>query len=307
MQPKRFFEADLKVHQLRVLVQLRQLGKVQKVADALHVTQPAISKQLREIESAIGTPLFERIGNRIEFTAVGDHLARRAAQILQELQSLETEVAALSKGLAGELSVGMVTTAVQLLVPDVLLRFRQLAPNACVDLVERTAGELFEMLDAGQVDLIVCRVTDRKTLQPDLSSVLLTDPLVICCSSGHPLALRTDLQWKDLEAMSWVAPARGSPALEAFMQLLDKHGVSPRIAVHTISITAIIPLLSSSDMLGLLPLSMARRLATEQRIRMLPLDTANLLGQISAHWKAGNTNPLASLMTDCLREANQLE
>lgn len=305
MPSNRFFDADLKVQQLRVLVQLHQLGKVQKVADVLHVSQPAISKQLREIESVTGVKLFERIGNRIEFTAVGHHLARRAAQILQDLRSLETEVAALSQGLAGELIVGMVTTAVQVLVPEVLLRFRQLAPNASVKLMEGTAGELFRSLEKGQVDLVVCRVTDKRTLKPGLSNVLLTDPLVVCCSKQHPLALSTKLDWSDMAEQDWIAPVSGSPAFDAFIRLLENHGLSPSIAVQTISITAIIPLLEASTLIGLLPLSMAKRLALEQRIAILPLDTDNLLGQISAHWKSGDTNPLTGLMTDCLKEFNQ--
>lgn len=305
MPSNRFFDADLKVQQLRVLVQLHQLGKVQKVADVLHVSQPAISKQLREIESVTGVALFERIGNRIEFTAVGHHLARRAAQILQELRSLETEVAALSQGLAGELGIGLVTTAVQVLVPEVLLRFRQLAPNASVKLVEGTAGELFRLLEKGQVDLIVYRMTDNRTLKPGLSNVLLMDPLVVCCSNRHPLASSSKLDWSDLAEQDWIAPVSGSSAFDAFVQLLENQGLSPGIAVQTISITAILPLLEASDLIGLLPLSMAKRLALEQRIAILPLDTDNLLGQISAHWKSDDTNPLTGLMVDCLKEFSQ--
>lgn len=299
---RRWFEADLKIRQLRILVALQELGQVQKVADALHVTQPAISKQLRELESTTGIQLFHRHGNRIAFTVAGERLANRAGEILQQLVSAEIEVAALAKGLAGTVVVGTVTTAAQVLVPQAIVRFRQMAPKAGTRLVEAAADELFALLDSGKLDIVVARGADESRLRPISSSTLVNDPLLICVRAGHPLTLRPSLDWSDLARMDWIIPAVGSPAHTAFLELLDKRQLRPHAAVESISMMANIATLASSDLLALLPLSSAKRLAQEQRLAILPLATDGLLAEVTTHWREDDSNPLTPIMAACLRD-----
>jgi DNA-binding transcriptional LysR family regulator len=301
--PARYlFEAGLKINHLRILVALQQLGQVQKVAEALHVTQPAISKQLREVESVTGVRLFQRSGNRIEFTVVGRHLARRAGEILQQLRNVETEISALAQGFTGTLAMGTITTAVQVLVPEAILRFRELAPRASIKLVESSADELFSLLEARQLDLVVARLPGKDGLHPGLSSVLLNDPLVLCCSVRHPLASRPQLEWADLAGAGCITPTAGSPAQQAFIELLEAKKLVLDMVVESISISANVAMVSASELLGLLPLSLARRLAQEGRVAILPLSTDQLLAQVSAHWNGGDSNPLTAIMTNCLAE-----
>lgn len=302
MPLRRLFDADLKLRQLRILVALEQLGQVQKVAEALHVTQPAISKQLRELESAVGVPLFRRHGNRLEFTVVGARLARRSAEILQQLASTETEIKALSQGLAGTLTVGTVTTAAQILVSESIVRLRQLAPGAGIQLIEGTADGLLALLKAGKLDIAVLRGADEISLHNEAATLLLEDPLVLCCRIDHPLLGHPSLEWSDLADASWVAPASGSPAYQAFAQLLKTHGLTLTAPIESISITANIAMLTASDLIGLLPLSSARRLALEHRVAILPLTTGQLLAQVSAHWHDRSSNPLVPIMLSCLQE-----
>lgn len=302
---KRFFETGLKINQLRILVALEQLGQVQKVADALHVTQPAISKQLRELESDSGIRLFNRTGNRIEFTPVGARLARRAGEILQQLTNVEVEIAALAQGLSGALSIGTVTTAAQILVPQAILRFLQLAPKARIKLVEGPADELFSLLEAGKLDIVVARIPDNEGPRPGVSTVLLNDPLVICCGVKHPLASNRDLDWPDLAKAGWITPAMSSPAYKALATLLDEKKLSLHMAVESISLTANVAMLGASELICLLPLSFAKRLAQEHRIAILPVPTDRLLATVSAHWRSDGSNPLTAIMANCLDEVGK--
>lgn len=301
--PARYlFEAGLKINHLRILAALQQLGQVQKVAEVLHVTQPAISKQLREVESVTGVRLFQRHGNRVEFTVVGARLARRAAELLQHLMNVEVEIAALAKGYSGTLAMGTVTTAAQVLVPEAVLRFQQMAPRATVKLVESTANELLTMLEAGRLDLVVVRLPNKDGLQPGVSAVLLDDPLVLCCNVRHPLASKHELEWADLAGASCITPTAGSLAHQAFLELLAAKGLALNMAVESISISANVALLGASELLGLLPMSLARRLAQEHRIAILPLSTDELLAQVSVHWNSGASNPLTAVMANCLAD-----
>ena len=302
---KRFFETGLKLNQLRILVALEQLGQVQKVADAMHVTQPAISKQLRELESDSGMRLFHRSGNRIEFTPLGAHLARRAGEILQQLTNVEVEIAALAQGLSGALSIGTVTTAAQILVHEAILRFLQLAPKARIKLVEGPADELFSLLEAGKLDIVVVRIPDSESLRPGVSTVLLNDPLVICSGVKHPFASRRDLDWPDLASTGWITPSMSSPAYKALARLADEKKLALDMVVESNSLTANVAMLAASELICLLPLSFARKLAQEHRIVILPVPTDQLLARVSAHWRADGTNPLTEVMANCLAEAGK--
>lgn len=306
LTPGRYlFEAGLKINHLRILAALQQLGQVQKVAEALHVTQPAISKQLREVESVMGVRLFQRTGNRVEFTVVGARLARRAGEILQQLVNVEVEITALAQGFTGTLAMGTITTAAQVVVPEAILRFRELAPRATVQLVESTANELLAMLDAGQLDLVVVRLPGKQGLRPGLSEVVLDDPLVLCCNVRHPLAAKRDLAWADLAGAGCITPTAGSYAHQAFMDLLASKQLNLDMAVESISLSANVALVSAGELLGLLPLSLARRLAQEHRIAILPLSTEQLLAQVSVHWNSSDANPLTAIMAGCLAEAGK--
>ncbi|HRO37104.1 LysR family transcriptional regulator [Thauera sp.] len=305
MANNRLFGAALKIHHLRILASMRTLGQVCKVADALHVTQPAISKQLREIEQATGLRLFERKGNRIDFTSLGSRLAERAGEILQQLADVEREVTSLAQGLTGKISVGAVTTAAGALVSDAILRFRRHAPEATIRFVEGAAHDLFGLLDAGDLDVVVARLSEEERQRAGNSVVVLSDPLLPCCGAGNPLAARTRLEWGDLAGLGWIAPAAGSPAHDAFVRLLEVNALPVKTAVESISLTTNVPLLQASNLLGLLPRSLALGLARERRVAILPLSTGALLSEISAHWRSSSTNPLTALMTESLVDAGQ--
>lgn len=302
---RHLFEAGLKINHLRILAALQHLGQVQKVAEALHVTQPAISKQLREVENVTGARLFQRNGNRVEFTVVGARLAHRAGEILQQLMNIEVEISALAQGFSGTLAMGAITPEAQKLVPEAVLRFRQLAPGACVKLVESTANELFAQLDAGQLDLVVARVGPRDGVRLALSSVVLTDPLVLCCGLRNPLAENRQLEWADLAGASCITPTAGSIPHQAFLELLEARKLTLNMAVESISILANVALLSDSELVGLLPLSLAKRLAQEHRIVILPLPENELLAQVLVHWNSDSSNPLTGIMAGCLAEAGK--
>lgn len=301
----RLFGAALKIHHLRILAALKTLGQVSKVAEALHVTQPAISKQLRELEQTTGLKLFERKGNRVNFTALGSRLAERAGEILQQLADVEREINSLAQGLTGKVSVGAVTTAADALVPEAILRFRRHAPEATIRLVEGAANELFSLLDAGDLDVVVARLSEEERLRAGTSVIVLSDPLLPCCGAENPLAAQTRLEWRDLAGFDWIAPSVGSPAHDAFVRLLEANGLPIEAAVESISLTANVPLLEASELVGLLPRSLAIGLTRERRIAILPLPTGALLSEISAHWRSSATNPLTALMTESLVKAGR--
>jgi DNA-binding transcriptional LysR family regulator len=191
------------------------------------------------------------------------------------------------------------------LVPKAIVRFRELAPKASVKLIEGTAADLLKLLDTGQLDIVVARLPNVDNLRLESSAMLLNDPLVVCCGVRHPLVSKPELGWADLAEFGWITPAIGSPAYEAFARLLFENKIPLDMAVESISIMANLTMYEASDLIGVLPLSLAKRLALEHRIAILPVSTKNLLAQVSAHWDPIAKNPLTAVMATCLIEVAQ--
>ncbi|MFM0091817.1 LysR family transcriptional regulator [Paraburkholderia sediminicola] len=89
---ERFFQAGLKLSHLRLLTLFDSLGQIRLVAEKLNVTQPAISKQLAELEAGLGVSVMTRVGNRLQLTAVGETLTRRAREVFHQLEQARYEV-----------------------------------------------------------------------------------------------------------------------------------------------------------------------------------------------------------------------
>ena len=135
--------------------------------------------------------------------------------------------------------------------------------------------------------------------------MLLNDPLVLCCGVKHPLAAKRDIDWPDLAEASWITPVMSSPAYKALARLLDEKRLPLDMAVESISLTANVAMLGASELVCLLPLSLAKRLAQEHRIAMLPVPTDRLLATVSAHWRSDGSNPLTAIMANCLVEVGK--
>ena len=124
---ERFFTSTLRMNHLRTLAALVQFGQVRRVAEAFHVTQSAISKQIAEIEDGLGEPVVRREGNAIVLTAIGQRLASRATDVLQQLDKTRHEIEALRSGMSGRVVLGAVSTVNVGLVPRAIRLVRQRA------------------------------------------------------------------------------------------------------------------------------------------------------------------------------------
>ncbi|MBR8657819.1 LysR family transcriptional regulator, partial [Achromobacter sp. Marseille-Q0513] len=147
----RFFRSGLKLGHLRILVALGDLGQVTRVAAAFHVTQPAISKQIAEIEAALGAPVVRRVGNALEPTSIGLVLIERGREILRQIELARRDVSALSAGAAGHVRFGAVVTIPQPLIAHAVELFIRRAPSASLSFVDSTLDRLLHMMDEGNL------------------------------------------------------------------------------------------------------------------------------------------------------------
>ncbi|PYE16205.1 LysR family transcriptional regulator [Paraburkholderia silvatlantica] len=303
---ERFFRSGLKLPHLRILVALADLGQVTRVANAFHVTQPAISKQIAEIEEAIGVAVVTRSGNKLELTAIGKVIVACGRDVLRHLELARRDVSALAAGTGGHVRVGAVVTVPDPLVANAVELFLRRAPAASFSFVEATLDRLLKMLEDGDLDVAVGRNRITSTLVPVKHETLLRDPFVFVAGAAHPLGA-PDRQpgWADLRECRWITPQRGSPAYTTLIATLDAQGIVPAASsVESSSLALNLALLQRGDFVSILPVSIARSHAIRANMRVLPLPAIERLGEVIAHSRADVSGPATELFVQCLVEAS---
>jgi DNA-binding transcriptional LysR family regulator len=263
----------LKTRHLALLLHLHEQGSVLRAAEAAHMTQPAASKLLAEMESLLGVPLFERHARGVEPTWYGQVLARRARSALAEIGRAQEEIAALRDGRVGQAAIGTVVNPGTTLVPQAVAAVKRNHPGILVRVEMDYSRPLVARLLDGQLDIVVGRI-----MGPDGASDLAFEPLAdephaVIVRAGHPLAQRPALDHADLRGQGWIMPPPGSVLRHRLDAVFLERGLEPpRDIVETASLPVMIHLLRHSDLLVALPAqSVAPYLETGQ-MRVLPVE-----------------------------------
>jgi DNA-binding transcriptional LysR family regulator len=219
----------LRLRHLELLVALADEGTMRAAAGRLHLSQPALSKMLAEVEAGFGARLFERSPQGVAPNPLGEAVIYRARVMLGELARGKDEVDALRTGAEGVLRLG--TLSVTASVPQAVVRLRERVPGARVQIHEGRVHDLIRRLLDGELDCVFGAVTPElltsgvlPLLRPE---VLLKDELCVLCAAGHALARMRKLRWADLHALPWVAPPRDTLVRQAFMTAFLNEGLSP--------------------------------------------------------------------------------
>ena len=251
----RFVRTHLKTRHLVLLVELGRHGSILRAADAAHMTQPAASKLLAELEYALGVQLFERLARGISPTWYGDIMIRRAGTALAEMNTAHQEVMELFSGLRGQVAIGTVITPSTGLVPRAVKQFKETHPRVNVSIAVDTSTLLLQQLRNGELDMMIGRLIAINDSHAELKFEPLQDePHRLIVRADHPFALRQDLQLADLAEAAWILPPTGSILRDRLTALFLSQGVDvPANAIETSAIPVIASLLLGSDLVIALP------------------------------------------------------
>ena len=142
----------MEIRHLRYFCVLAEQLHFTKAAVLLNVAQPALSHQIKQLEDELGTQLVERTNRRVRLTEAGEIFLGRAARILEQIDQAVRETARVGQGDAGSLVIGVVSTAVCSILPELLRSFRRESPSIAIDIREMEPGEQVEALRKAQGD-----------------------------------------------------------------------------------------------------------------------------------------------------------
>ncbi len=199
----------LRFRHIQLLAALRETGSLHAAAEVLHLTQPSLSKMLREVELAFGAQLFERGARGLRPTRAGDTAMHSADLLLGELDRIARELSAKPPRML--LRVGAPPFVAHSLMPQVLVALRSLSEDIQVELTEEGVPGLQRRLMDGKLDALITSYTS------DMSGVaglkferLYTTRVAVVAASSHPLAGKHQTSWAELAQQQWILPPRDS-------------------------------------------------------------------------------------------------
>ncbi|MFE7774231.1 LysR family transcriptional regulator [Streptomyces sp. NPDC057445] len=243
----------IEARHLRVLRAVAATGSFSAAARELGCTQPAVSQQMKALETSAGTPLLIRTGREMRLTQAGEALVRHAAGILAGLTAAEEEVAAIAGLRAGRVRLVSFSSGSSTLVPTALAALRTAHPGTRVSLVEAEPPRSVEMLREGDCDVALAfRYGPAGEEWEDLTvRPLLSDRLVGLVPDGHRLAGSEAVSIADLADEPWIA---GCPRCRRqLVAVCEESGFTPRIDFATDDYPAVVGLVGAGLGVAVLP------------------------------------------------------
>lgn len=185
-------------------VENRSFGRA---AEALHVTQPALSKAVRRLELSLGVKLLDRLPRGVSPTIYGEALAAHANLIRGELGRAEDAILALKDGNTGRIVVGAGSSMRLELLPEACVRLRARSADVEIKMVGELYDDLLPRLRRGELDLVLSMVPDQKTDPEIVQEPLYLDQIHPCVRVGHPLLKKRKVTAEDCLACDWILPS----------------------------------------------------------------------------------------------------
>lgn len=286
---------------LRTIKAIHDNGGLAKAADQLHITQSALSHQIKGLEDQAGVELFVRRSKPMKLSAAGFRLLRLAEKILPEIDALQDEFSGLRSGKSGRLHIAIECHACFEWLFPVLEAFRKLWPDVDVDIRPGLAFDALPALQKEEVDLVVS--SDPETLKGVEFTHLFDYSPVFVASAQHPLAAKPFIEATDFRGQTLITYPVERARLDIFSQLLSPAKVEPA-AIRQVELTAVILLLVASNRgVSVLPDWVVREVKYSSDYVTRPLTESGLTRQLFAATRSDDV--AKPYMIDLIRLAKE--
>ncbi|MYN14269.1 LysR family transcriptional regulator [Pusillimonas sp. TS35] len=226
---------NLTLKQLRAFCTVYELRSFTKAAQALHLTQSAVSKLCAELEKEFGLPLFERSTRHVEPCDGADVLYAHAREILGSLLSAERSLSNLRNLESGSINVAASPMMMQGLIGDVLADFHARYPRVKLNLLETTTDQTIAAVLNGQADmgLVSSNINNEKLMVREV----FRDRMFVACPADHPLAAKRRVQWPDVVHYAHIALHQGYSVRRAVDTLMSVYPIKQPSTIQTNMLT----------------------------------------------------------------------
>ena len=241
----------MEIKDMRAFYAIVEEGNISHAAQRLDIAQPALSRQMKRLETSLGVQLFERGSRRIRLTDAGKVMYARVEHILGIVDGAVREITEMGSGVAGSVRLGTITTSGAMLVPELLSEFHRRYPQVTYQIWEAEGARILELLDNRVIEIGITRTqVDAKVYE---SIVLPNEPLVVIMNREQEIGKKPhEVKLSELKKVPLLVPLRWQ---SVFTANCKKHGFTPNIVCVSDSIVQDLLLTKMGMGMALLPVS----------------------------------------------------
>ena len=293
--------ATMELRHLRYFVAAAETENVSRAAMKLHVSQPGLSRQIRDLEGEIGFSLFERSAKSVRLTAAGKVFLAEARAVLQHAEDAVKKARAVSGGAGGEINVGYAPSLTVQFLPAALRKFQDKFPKARVALHDLSSEEMLSQLGEKKLQLALTVRPPAKLLRGLRFEELARYALCVAVAPKHPLAKLKSISLRQVSREPLLAYSRKE--YPEYHEQLDKLfapvGRKPDIAGEHDGITSLIAAVESGRGIALVPSCVG--CMAGPRLKLLPLRPALPPIPVGAVWRPEAGGAMAEQFMACVR------
>ncbi|MDB5774957.1 MAG: Transcriptional regulator, LysR family [Herbaspirillum sp.] len=304
-------DSRIKFRHLQCFLTVARQRSLQKASEILSITQPAVSKTIKELEEILQVRLFDRDRKGTVLTRQGETFYEHAEAIMNALQQATNSMAQVRAYSDTMIQIGAAPSLTPYFLPEVLLEFRRRAANVQVSLRTSTTAHLMRQLLEREFDMVLCRHTDPEEMSGLSFEYLYVDPLVIVVRPGHPLLQTSKIDFADTRRFTALLPIKGSINRHAADSFAIKQGIGlPTDFIENISMSFGRNYIVRSDAVWFVPWSAVKHDVEDGFLVTLTLpveiteETAGVMGRAIGLMTRANSvaSPATQMLINIIRE-----
>lgn len=304
---ERWITRKFRLRHVELISELYDCRSIVKASKRLSLTQPTVTKALRDVESTLGVKLFGRSNRGLEPTPYGEIFARHAKIVLAQLRHAAEELESLRAGYSGKVTVGTLLAASASILPDAIGLLKKQRPGVAISVVVGTYDILMPSLLVGDLDMVLGRLPEEGRSRALVYEEFYAEPICVVTRRGHPLSRKRRLTLRDLASEAWLLPLPETALRRQIERAFVEAGAPlPRNVIESVSILTNRALLRKSDCVGVMPYHVALDDVELGLLAILPVKLKSIESPVGVILRApGALPPAASALLECLRLAGK--
>lgn len=290
----------MELRHLRYFVTLAEELHFGRAAERLHMAQPPLSQQIRQMEVELGFQLFHRTKRKVQLTEAGQVFLEESLRIFRQLEQAMQRGRQISRGEMGQLAIAFVASAAYNVLPEVLRTFRAAVPGVTLQLQELTTEQQLQWLKEGRIDVGFLRppVIDNTFS----SEIIFEEPLMVTLPVNHRLALSEKVSLRELVKEPFILfPRSQAPGLyDQIISLCQQADFSPIVAQEAIQMQTIVSLVAAEMGIAIVPASLQNLQRTGVVYKAVEELTPKVA--IAMMWRSLDTSPATQRFLEVARQ-----
>mgnify|MGYP003135316781 CR=1 FL=1 len=298
-------------NQLKYFISIAETNSVTQSAEDLHLSQPALSRGIRQLEEELGVELFQRLPRAMRLTRYGESFLKHAQSVFVQLSDAQAELKHLSERIEDEIVIGAGPSWIGGCLPDIVGQLSRSYPGVSVKVHSGYDQQLTLMLRQGALDFILTEISSDPDRNDLLQEPLIHCPYVVVSRSAHPLAQETNIPLERLLGFSWAMPYLAMSAQDRLIGLFQSQNLpAPAPLFQSTSFGFIMRLLETSDALSFVVSSSLKTVRSESVVALnlaqdMPVRHAGIVRRPSAWLSPATETMMEMLRAHCEQHPTQ--